>query len=122
MHVCIFLRFVGTGDDVRSCSFAQMMEQRLQNAFTEAEVKVLSSHSKLTVQILTVTQSAGSPDVSLIYVVHNGSVALNGTEASILLSHLTAELVGYFLFYPPLITAERKCPLLSTYAAEVSMG
>ncbi|XP_026855287.2 UPF0606 protein KIAA1549L isoform X3 [Electrophorus electricus] len=100
------LRFVGTGDDVRSCSFAQMMEQRLQNAFTEAEVKVLSSHSKLTVQILTVTQSAGSPDVSLIYVVHNGSVALNGTEASILLSHLTAELVGYFLFYPPLITAE----------------
>lgn len=59
-------------------------------------------------QILSVSQSAGSPAVSLIYVVHNRSETLNGTMASNLLSRLTAELVGYFLFYPPLITAERK--------------
>ncbi|KAL0169031.1 hypothetical protein M9458_037253, partial [Cirrhinus mrigala] len=56
--------------------------------------------------ILSVSQSMGSPAVSLIYVVRNGSVALNGTTASNLLGQLTAELVGYFLFYPPLITAE----------------
>lgn len=53
----------------------------------------------------------GSPAVSLIYVVHNGSITLNGTTACNLLSQLTAELVGYFLFYPPLITAERKFSL-----------
>ncbi|KTG44168.1 hypothetical protein cypCar_00001901, partial [Cyprinus carpio] len=57
-------------------------------------------------QILSTSQSIGSPAVSLIYVVYNGSVTLNGTTASDLLSQLTAELVGYFLFYPPLITAE----------------
>ncbi|XP_037395963.1 UPF0606 protein KIAA1549L isoform X2 [Pygocentrus nattereri] len=100
------LRFVGPGDDLRSCRFSQMMEQRLENAFAEAEAKVLNSYSGLAVQILSVSQSAGSPAVSLIYVVRNGSVALNGTVASNLLSRLTAELVGYFLFYPPLITAE----------------
>lgn len=59
-------------------------------------------------QILSASQSSGSPAVSLIYVVYNGSVTLNGITASNLLSRLTAELVGYFLFYPPLITAERK--------------
>ncbi|XP_067275787.1 UPF0606 protein KIAA1549L isoform X2 [Pseudorasbora parva] len=100
------LRFVGPGYDLRSCRFTQMMEQRLGNAFAEAEAIVLNSHSGLTVQILSTSQSLGSPAVSLIYVVHNGSVCLNGTTASNLLSHLTAELVGYFLFYPPLITAE----------------
>uniref|UniRef100_H3C614 KIAA1549-like b n=1 Tax=Tetraodon nigroviridis TaxID=99883 RepID=H3C614_TETNG len=36
----------------------------------------------------------------------NGSVFLNGTTASNLLCQLSAELVGYFLFYPPLIVAE----------------
>lgn len=56
------------------------------------------------------SQTAGSPAVSLIYVVRNRTVTLNGTVASNLLSRLTAELVGYFLFYPPLITAERKDP------------
>ncbi|XP_050991196.1 LOW QUALITY PROTEIN: UPF0606 protein KIAA1549L [Labeo rohita] len=100
------LRFVGPGDDLRSCRFTQMMEQRLDNAFAEAEAIVMNSHSALTVQILSVSQSMGSPAVSLIYVVHNGSVTLNGTTASNLLGQLTAELVGYFLFYPPLITAE----------------
>ncbi|XP_030650077.1 UPF0606 protein KIAA1549L [Chanos chanos] len=100
------LRFVGPGDDLRSCKFVQMMEQRLENAFAEAETKVLNSHSRLTVQILSASQSAGSPAVSLIYIVKNGSIALNGTSASNLLNRLTTELVGYFLFYPPLITAE----------------
>lgn len=70
-------------------------------------VKVLSL-CVLFSQILSTSQSLGSPAVSLIYMLHNGSVTLNGTTASNLLSHLTAELVGYFLFYPPLITAERK--------------
>ncbi|KAK3570625.1 hypothetical protein QTP86_023809 [Hemibagrus guttatus] len=100
------LRFVGPGDDLRSCRFAQLMEERLENAFAEAEAKVIHSYSTLSVQILGVSQSAGSPAVSLIYVVHNRTMTLNGTVASNLLSHLTAELVGYFLFYPPLITAE----------------
>ncbi|XP_053091047.1 UPF0606 protein KIAA1549L isoform X10 [Pangasianodon hypophthalmus] len=101
------LRFVGPGDDLRSCRFAQLMEERLENAFAEAEAKVLlNAYSTLSVQILSVSQSAGSPAVSLIYVVHNRTETLNGTVASNLLSRLTAELVGYFLFYPPLITAE----------------
>lgn len=100
------LRFVGPEDDLRSCRFTQMMERKLENAFAEAEAMVLNSYSSLTVQILSASQSSGSPAVSLIYVVHNGSVTLNGTTASNLLSRLTAELVGYFLFYPPLITAE----------------
>ncbi|XP_017322272.1 UPF0606 protein KIAA1549L isoform X5 [Ictalurus punctatus] len=100
------LRFVGPGDDLRSCRFAQLMEERLENAFAEAETKVLNSYSTLSVQILSVSQSAGSPAVSLIYVVRNRTETLNGTVASNLLSRLTAELVGYFLFYPPLITAE----------------
>ncbi|MCJ8733646.1 hypothetical protein PDJAM_G00226010 [Pangasius djambal] len=101
------LRFVGPGDDLRSCRFAQLMEERLENAFAEAEAKVLlNPYSTLSVQILSVSQSAGSPAVSLIYVVRNRTETLNGTVASNLLSRLTAELVGYFLFYPPLITAE----------------
>uniref|UniRef100_A0A9J7XZW1 KIAA1549-like b n=1 Tax=Cyprinus carpio carpio TaxID=630221 RepID=A0A9J7XZW1_CYPCA len=106
MMLMTVLRFVGPGDDLKSCRFTQMMEQRLENAFAEAEAIVMNSHSGLTVQILSTSQSMGSPAVSLIYVVHNGSVTLNGTTASNLLSQLTAELVGYFLFYPPLITAE----------------
>lgn len=71
-------------------------------------LSLISSLFIFLIQILSASHSAGSPAVSLIYVVWNGSVALNGTMASSLLSQLTAELVGYFLFYPPLITAERK--------------
>lgn len=59
-------------------------------------------------QMLSVSQAAGSPAVSLVYTVRNGTVFLNGTTASNLLSQLSAELVGYFLFYPPLMIAERK--------------
>lgn len=58
--------------------------------------------------MLNVSQASSSPAVSLVYAVKNGSVYLNGTAASNLLCLLSAELVGYFLFYPPLIVAERK--------------
>ncbi|XP_034437251.1 UPF0606 protein KIAA1549L [Hippoglossus hippoglossus] len=100
------LQFVGAGDNPRSCRFSQMMEQRLEKVFAEAQAKVLSTSSRLSVQMLSVTQAAGSPAVSLVYTVSNGTVFLNGTTASNLLGQLSAELVGYFLFYPPLIIAE----------------
>ncbi|XP_029354310.1 UPF0606 protein KIAA1549L, partial [Echeneis naucrates] len=100
------LQFVGADDNPRSCRFSQMMEQRLEKVFSEAQAKVLSTNNRLSVQMLSVAQAAGSPAVSLVYTVSNGSVFLNGTAASNLLGHLSAELVGYFLFYPPLIIAE----------------
>ncbi|KAK7913685.1 hypothetical protein WMY93_013896 [Mugilogobius chulae] len=100
------LQFVGVADDPRSCRFSQIMEQRLEKVFFEAQAKVFSIHSRLSVQMLSVSQAAGSPAVSLVYTVRNGSVFLNGTTASNLLGQLSAELVGYFLFYPPLIIAE----------------
>eukprot|EP00063_Salmo_salar_P008391 XP_013983226.1 PREDICTED: UPF0606 protein KIAA1549L-like [Salmo salar] len=100
------LRFVGPGDDPRSCRFSQMMEQRLENVFSEAQAKVLDVHTRLSVQMLSVSQSVGSPAVSLVYMVRNGTAPLNGTAASNLLGQLTAEMVGYFLFYPPLVIAE----------------
>ncbi|KAM9366094.1 UPF0606 protein KIAA1549L [Symphorus nematophorus] len=100
------LQFVGAGDDPRSCRFSQMMEQRLEKVFSEAQAKVLNINSRLSVQMLSVSQAAASPAVSLVYTVKNGTVFLNGTTASNLLGQLSAELVGYFLFYPPLIIAE----------------
>uniref|UniRef100_A0A672FVN9 KIAA1549-like b n=1 Tax=Salarias fasciatus TaxID=181472 RepID=A0A672FVN9_SALFA len=109
MSVC---RFVGVGDDPRSCRFSQMMEQRLEKVFSEAQAKVLNANSRLSVQMLSVSQTAASPAVSLVYAVRNGSAFLNGTAASNLLGQLSAELVGYFLFYPPLIIAEQYCFLL----------
>lgn len=54
------------------------------------------------------TQEPDSASVSVTYVVKNQDVVLNGTVSSGLLNQLTAELVGYFLFYPPLIIAERE--------------
>ncbi|KAK5915208.1 hypothetical protein CesoFtcFv8_000821 [Champsocephalus esox] len=100
------LQFVGAGDDPRSCRFSQMMEQRLEKVFSEAQAKVLSTNNRLSVQMLNVSQAADSPAVSLVYTVKNGTVYLNGTAASNLLGQLSAELVGYFLFYPPLAIAE----------------
>ncbi|XP_044046281.1 UPF0606 protein KIAA1549L isoform X2 [Siniperca chuatsi] len=100
------LQFVGAGDDPRSCRFSQMMEQRLEKVFSEVQAKVLNTNSRLSVQMLSVSQAAGSPAVSLVYTVKNGTVFLNGTTASNLLGQLSAELVGYFLFYPPLVIAE----------------
>uniref|UniRef100_A0A3B4VC06 KIAA1549 like n=2 Tax=Seriola TaxID=8160 RepID=A0A3B4VC06_SERDU len=111
------LQFVGAGDNPRSCRFSQMMEQRLEKVFSEAQAKVLSTNSRLSVQMLSVTQAAGSPAVSLVYTVSNGTVFLNGTTASNLLGQLSAELVGYFLFYPPLIIAELEYHNLNTSIA-----
>uniref|UniRef100_A0A3P9H5S0 KIAA1549-like b n=1 Tax=Oryzias latipes TaxID=8090 RepID=A0A3P9H5S0_ORYLA len=109
MTVCVtVLQFVGSGDNPRSCRFSQMMEQRLEKVFSEAQTKMFNGKSKLSVQMMSVSQAAGSPAVSLVYAVRNGTVHLNGTVASYLLGQLSAELVGYFLFYPPLIIAERK--------------
>ena len=62
----------------------------------------------MCVQILNTYQTGNSLTVSLVYVVWNGSTALNGTMASGLMNQLTAELVGYFLFFPPMLIAERK--------------
>ncbi|KAM3609952.1 uncharacterized protein V6R79_022818 [Siganus canaliculatus] len=100
------LRFVGPTDNIYSCSFVQMLEQRLENAFEEAQDKVLETYNRLTVEIQSVSQEPGSPAVSLVYVVKNQDSLLNGTISSGLLNQLTAELVGYFLFYPPLVIAE----------------
>ncbi|KAG7270113.1 LOW QUALITY PROTEIN: hypothetical protein CRUP_036439 [Coryphaenoides rupestris] len=46
---------------------AKMMEQRLENAFSEAQAKQLGSHTKLSVQMLSVSQVSRSPAVSLVY-------------------------------------------------------
>ncbi|XP_030587279.1 UPF0606 protein KIAA1549L isoform X2 [Archocentrus centrarchus] len=100
------LRFVGPTDNIYSCSFVQMLEQRLENAFDEAQDKVLETYSTLTVEIQSVSQEPDSPSVTVVYVVKNQDAILNGTISSSLLNQLTAELVGYFLFYPPLVIAE----------------
>uniref|UniRef100_A0A8C4I5D9 Uncharacterized protein n=1 Tax=Dicentrarchus labrax TaxID=13489 RepID=A0A8C4I5D9_DICLA len=101
------LRFVGPTDNIYSCSFVQMLEQRLENAYDEAQDKVLETYNRLAVEIQSVSQEPGSPSVSLVYVVKNQDAILNGTISSGLLNQLTAELVGYFLFYPPMVIAER---------------
>ncbi|KAM5248422.1 UPF0606 protein KIAA1549L homolog [Ctenodactylus gundi] len=98
------LQFVSQSDNIQSCKFAQTMEQRLQKAFQDAERKVLNTRSNLTVQM--VSTSNASQAVTLVYVVGNQSVFLNGTVASSLLSQLSAELVGFYLTYPPLTIAE----------------
>ncbi|XP_030644388.1 UPF0606 protein KIAA1549L [Chanos chanos] len=100
------LRFVSATDNIKSCEFTQMMEQRLENVFAEAQDKVENYYGTLTVEIQNVYQPINSPAVTLVYVVKNGSTILSGTVASGLLNQLTAELVGYFLFYPPLLIAE----------------
>jgi len=45
------LRFVGPTDNVYSCSFVQMLEQRLENAFDEAQDKVLETYNRLAVEV-----------------------------------------------------------------------
>ncbi|XP_049746824.1 UPF0606 protein KIAA1549L homolog isoform X2 [Elephas maximus indicus] len=98
------LQFVSQSDNIQSCRFAQTMEQRLQKAFQDAERKVLNTKSNLAIQI--VSTSNASQTVTLVYVVSNQSTFLNGTVASSLLSQLSAELVGFYLTYPPLTIAE----------------
>ncbi|XP_076970904.1 UPF0606 protein KIAA1549L homolog [Tamandua tetradactyla] len=98
------LQFVSQSDNIQSCKFAQTMEQRLQKAFQDAERRVLNTKSKLTIQILSTSNA--SQTVTLVYVVGNQSTFLNGTVASSLLGQLSAELVGFYLTYPPLTIAE----------------
>nr|XP_021520988.1 UPF0606 protein KIAA1549L homolog isoform X2 [Aotus nancymaae] len=98
------LQFVSQADNIQSCKFAQTMEQRLQKAFQDAERKVLNTKSNLTIQV--VSTSNASQAVTLVYVVGNQSTFLNGTVASSLLTQLSAELVGFYLTYPPLTIAE----------------
>ncbi|XP_062973388.1 UPF0606 protein KIAA1549L homolog [Elgaria multicarinata webbii] len=98
------LQFVDQSDNIQSCRFVQTMEQRLQKAFQDAERKVWNTSSKLTVQILNTANV--SQAVTLFYVVRNESTVLNGTVSSNLLNHLSAELVGFYLTYPPLTIAE----------------
>ncbi|XP_021572526.1 UPF0606 protein KIAA1549L homolog [Carlito syrichta] len=98
------LQFVSQSDNIRSCRFAQAMEQRLQKAFQDAEGKVLNTKSNLTVQV--VSTSNVSQAVTLVYVVGNQSALLNGTVASSLLGQLSAQLVGFHLSFPPLTIAE----------------
>ncbi|CAM4690518.1 unnamed protein product [Lepidochelys kempii] len=98
------LQFVGQTDNIQSCKFVQTMEQRLQKAFEDAERKVLNTSNNLTVQILNTSNV--SQAVTLFYVVSNQSTALNGTTSSYLLNQLSAELVGFYLTYPPLTIAE----------------
>ncbi|XP_057606478.1 UPF0606 protein KIAA1549L homolog [Hippopotamus amphibius kiboko] len=98
------LQFVSQSDNIQSCKFAQTMEQRLQRAFQDAERKVLNTKSNLTIQM--VSTSNASQTVTLVYVVCNRSSFLNGTVASSLLRQLSAELVGFYLTYPPLTIAE----------------
>ncbi|XP_061466497.1 UPF0606 protein KIAA1549L homolog isoform X3 [Rhineura floridana] len=98
------LQFVGQSDNIQSCRFVQTMEQRLQKAFQDAERKVLNTSSRLTVQILNTSNV--SQTVTLFYVVKNESTVLNGTVSSSLLNQLSAELVGFYLTYPPLTIAE----------------
>ncbi|XP_032696856.1 UPF0606 protein KIAA1549L homolog isoform X1 [Lontra canadensis] len=98
------LQFVSQSDNIQSCKFAQTMEQRLQKAFQDAERKVLNTKSNLSIQM--VSTSNASQTVTLVYVVGNRSSFLNGTVASSLLRQLSAELVGFYLTYPPLTIAE----------------
>ncbi|XP_049636032.1 UPF0606 protein KIAA1549L homolog isoform X2 [Suncus etruscus] len=98
------LQFVSQSDNIQSCKFAQTMEHRLQKAFQDAERKVLNTKSNLTIQIISTSNA--SQTVTLVYVVGNRSSFLNGTVASSLLRQLSAELVGFYLTYPPLTIAE----------------
>uniref|UniRef100_G1MR37 KIAA1549 like n=1 Tax=Meleagris gallopavo TaxID=9103 RepID=G1MR37_MELGA len=98
------LQFVSQTDNIQSCRFVQTMEQRLQRAFQDAERKVWNTSNNLTVEILNTSKV--SQAVTLFYVVNNRSTTLNGTISSNLLNQLSAELVGFYLTYPPLTIAE----------------
>lgn len=47
------LRFVGPSDNIYSCGFVQILAQRLENAFDEAQDKVLETYNRLTVEVLS---------------------------------------------------------------------
>ncbi|XP_032894438.1 UPF0606 protein KIAA1549L homolog [Amblyraja radiata] len=101
------LQFVSTTDIIKFCSFVQIMEARLQRAFEEAESRAATTaKSNLRVQILNTSVLDRSTAVTMVYMVRNQSMLLNGTTASSLLHHLTPAELGYYLAYPPLTLAE----------------
>ncbi|XP_078271047.1 UPF0606 protein KIAA1549L-like [Rhinoraja longicauda] len=100
------LQFVSTTDIIKFCSFVQTMEARLQRAFEEAESRATTAKSNLRVQILNTSVLDRSTAVTMVYMVRNRSMLLNGTTASSLLHHLTPAELGYYLAYPPLTLAE----------------
>lgn len=59
------LRFVGPTDNIYSCSFVQVLEQRLENAFDEAQDKVLETYSTLTVEVSV--RKRTRPNVSCLH-------------------------------------------------------
>lgn len=53
-HISVFcsvLRFVSSTDNIKSCSFTQMMELRLENTLAEAQDKVENTFGSLTVEV-----------------------------------------------------------------------
>lgn len=46
------LRFVSPTDNIKSCGFIQIMEQRLVNVFSEAQEKAEDSYGNLSVEVL----------------------------------------------------------------------
>lgn len=53
LTVCVaVLQFVGSSDNPRSCRFSQMMEQRLEKVFSEAQTKMFNGKGKLSVQVM----------------------------------------------------------------------
>ncbi|XP_041054252.1 UPF0606 protein KIAA1549L [Carcharodon carcharias] len=100
------LQFVSTTDIIKFCSFVQTMETRLRRAFEEAASRATNLKSHLSIQILNTSVTDGSTAVTMVYMVRNQSILLNGTTSSSILHHLTAAELGYYLAYPPLILAE----------------
>lgn len=60
-----------------------------------------------------------SQAVTLFYVVRNESTVLNGTVSSNLLNQLSAELVGFYLTFPPLTIAEGKSLYYSPFYCSI---
>ncbi|XP_071974727.1 UPF0606 protein KIAA1549L homolog isoform X2 [Engystomops pustulosus] len=94
------LKLMGTGTNVHTCVYVRNMEQKLQTAYERASTVV----TNLSVKILSTSKVDQS--LSLIYVVKNNGILLNGTTASSMLNVLSGEVVGYYLGDPPSIIAE----------------
>lgn len=78
--------------------------------WTETRLHIISLPLSQILNTSKVSQA-----VTLFYVVNNQSTTLNGTISSNLLNQLSAELVGFYLTYPPLTIAECKYVLLNTH-------
>ncbi|KAA8577503.1 hypothetical protein FQN60_004495 [Etheostoma spectabile] len=74
------MRFVGP-TNIYSCSFVQILEQRLENAFDEAQDKVLETYNSSLWRSKCIPGPRLSI-ISLVYVVKNQGAILNGTISS----------------------------------------